>query len=124
MTRRSLAPRRAAQWPLRKLPSRLRGRRGCVPGAILPPEHILLPGGTRRHADTDPKTAAALEFAVALVEGRGNIGDMAFARIGQAGFSEGEIAEIIANVALNIFTNYFNKAADVVVDFPRVSSAA
>jgi len=38
-----------------------------------------------------------------------------------AGFSEGEIAEIIAHVALNVFTNYFNVAADVEIDFPRVS---
>jgi alkylhydroperoxidase family enzyme len=28
-----------------------------------------------------------------------------------AGFSEGEIAEILAHLALNVFTNYFNVAA-------------
>ncbi len=40
-----------------------------------------------------------------------------------AGFSEGEIAEILAHVALNVFTNYFNVAADVEIDFPKVSYA-
>ena len=35
-----------------------------------------------------------------------------------AGFSEGEVAEIVANVALNIFTNYFNHVAETEVDFP------
>ena len=40
-----------------------------------------------------------------------------------AGFSDGEIAEIIAHVALNVFTNYFNIAADVDIDFPKVSHA-
>lgn len=39
-----------------------------------------------------------------------------------AGFSEGEIAEIIAHVALNVFTNYFNIAADTDIDFPKVSA--
>lgn len=33
-----------------------------------------------------------------------------------------EVAEILANVALNVFTNYFNKAAQTVIDFPRVES--
>lgn len=37
------------------------------------------------------------------------------------GFFDGEIAEIIAHVALNVFTNYFNIAADVDIDFPKVS---
>jgi len=32
----------------------------------------------------------------------------------------GEIAEIIVNDAINIFTNYFNLATQVEVDFPRV----
>jgi len=39
----------------------------------------------------------------------------------QAGLSDGEIAEVVAHVALNVFTNYFNKAAEVDIDFPRVS---
>jgi hypothetical protein len=34
------------------------------------------------------------------------------------GFTDGEIAEIVAHVALNIFTNYFNIALDVDVDLP------
>jgi alkylhydroperoxidase family enzyme len=44
----------------------------------------------------------------------------------KAGYSEAAIAEIIAHVGLNIFTNYFNIATSVVVDFPqtRLASAA
>ena len=38
-----------------------------------------------------------------------------------AGFTDGEIAEIIAHVALNIFTNYFNNTAGVEVDFPKIA---
>jgi RNA polymerase sigma factor (sigma-70 family) len=39
----------------------------------------------------------------------------------RVGFSDGEIAEIIAHVALNIFTNYFNNTAKVEVDFPKIA---
>ena len=37
-----------------------------------------------------------------------------------AGLSESEIAEVIADVGPNIFTNYFNEAAKTEIDFPRV----
>ena len=37
-----------------------------------------------------------------------------------AGFSEEAVVEIIAHVALNLFTNYVNVALDVPVDFPQV----
>jgi len=41
-----------------------------------------------------------------------------------AGLSDSEIAEVVGNVALNVLTNYFNKAADVDIDFPLVRAAA
>jgi len=37
-----------------------------------------------------------------------------------AGYTDGQIAEIVAVVALNIFTNFINRAFDVEIDFPRV----
>jgi hypothetical protein len=46
-----------------------------------------------------------------------------FARVRTAGFSDTKIAEIIAHVALNVFTNYFNRAADTEIDSPRVAAA-
>lgn len=67
------------------------------------------------------KDAAALKFARALVEKRGHAGAQDLDRVRQAGFADGEIAEIIAHVALNIFTNHFNNAASVDVDFPKVA---
>ncbi len=80
---------------------------------------------SRRHASDDPRTAAALDFAAALAMGHGDARDATFARVHDAGWSDGEIAEIIAAVALNVFTNYFNEAAGVAVDFPlrRLSDA-
>lgn len=72
---------------------------------------------------TDPRTDAALKFARLVLERRGEIGDGDVTAIRRAGFTEGEVAEIIAHIALNIFTNYFNKAAEVEVDFPKVPLA-
>jgi hypothetical protein len=37
-----------------------------------------------------------------------------------AGYSDGEIAEIITNVGLNTFTNYFNNAVQAEIDFPKI----
>jgi uncharacterized peroxidase-related enzyme len=72
---------------------------------------------------SNPKTAAALTFAKRVLETKGQVNDADLAAVGKAGFSEGEIAEIIAHVALNVFTNYFNVATEVEIDFPKVSYA-
>ena len=70
---------------------------------------------------SDPRTQAALDFAAKLVKNRGNITGADVDVVRAAGFSNEEIAEILAHVALNIFTNYTNVAFDVEVDFPKVS---
>lgn len=86
----------------------------------LAPDEIA---AARAAAAVDPRTDAALKFARLLVECRGSVSDSDVAAVRRAGFTEGEVAEIIAHVALNIFTNYFNKTAEVEVDFPRVPLA-
>ena len=78
---------------------------------------------SREGRAVDAKANAALQFALAVVERRGGISDQDFARVREAGFSEAEIAEIIAHVALNVLTNYFNRAADTEIDFPKVTTA-
>ena len=69
----------------------------------------------------DAKTAAALKFAKVVVEKRGQISDSDFAAVREAGFTEGEVGEIVAHVAINVFTNYFNNVANTEIDFPKVS---
>jgi uncharacterized peroxidase-related enzyme len=69
---------------------------------------------------SDPKTAAALAFALKLVEDRGQVTDADVRALRAQGFDDGEIVEIIAHVALNLFTNYVNVALDVPVDFPSI----
>jgi uncharacterized peroxidase-related enzyme len=78
----------------------------------------------QRGRSADPRTAAALAFAVKLVETRAQISDEDVAALRRAGFDDGEIVEIAAHVALNLFTNYVNVAFAVPVDFPRVSLTA
>jgi len=68
----------------------------------------------------DPQTAAALTFALKLVDARGQIGDEDVKALGAAGFDDEALVEIIAHVALNLFTNYINVALAVPVDFPAV----
>ena len=69
----------------------------------------------------DPKTAAALHFALRVVEGRGQIDDADVVQLRNVGFNDEAIVEILAHVALNLFTNYVNVAFDVPVDFPKVA---
>ena len=77
---------------------------------------------SREARAVDPKAAAALEFAQAVVDRRGDVRDQDLAVVRAAGYTDGEIAEIIAHVALNVFTNYFNRAAQTEIDFPLVTA--
>lgn len=68
----------------------------------------------------DPRTAAALTFATRIVDNRGSIQTSDVNALRFAGFDDEDIVEILAHVALNLFTNYLNVALDVPVDFPEV----
>lgn len=68
----------------------------------------------------DPQTAAALAFALKVVENRANVDESDVNALREVGFSDEAIVEILAHVALNLFTNYLNVAFDVPVDFPGV----
>ncbi len=68
----------------------------------------------------DPRTQAALRFALQLVEARGRVGEADVQALRDAGFGDEAIVEILAHVALNLFTNYVNVAFAVPVDFPAV----
>ena len=75
------------------------------------------------HAKSDEaKTQAALDFSLKLVNSQGNATDADVQALKDAGYTEGEVLEITAVVAFNIFTNYFNHVADTDVDFPLVST--
>jgi uncharacterized peroxidase-related enzyme len=89
--------------------------------AGLTPDETL---AARAAEAADPKTEAALVFAQKVVTERGHVTDEDVAGLRKHGFTDGDIAEIVANTALNIFTNYFNHVAGTVVDFPAAPKLA
>lgn len=72
----------------------------------------------------DAKTQAALDFAAKLVKNRAQVSAQDVQAVRNAGFNDEEVAEILAHVALNIFTNYTNVAFNVPLDFPKVELRA
>ena len=75
---------------------------------------------SRRSSSTNKKDNVALQFAQKLVDNRGVVDDGEISKLRDVGYNDGEIAEIVANVTHNIFTNYFNQVAGTVIDFPQV----
>lgn len=71
-------------------------------------------------ASDDPKTAALLAFALTLVEARGQVEPADVQTVRDHGWTDEQIVETIAQVALNLFTNYVNIALAVPLDFPAV----
>ncbi|MEC7264674.1 MAG: carboxymuconolactone decarboxylase family protein [Bacteroidota bacterium] len=76
----------------------------------------------REGRNKDPKIAAALTFAKTLVEKRGRVSADDVETVKNAGFTDGAVGEIVAHVALNVFTNYFNNTANTAIDFPVVEA--
>ncbi len=75
---------------------------------------------SRRGTSPDSRIDAILKFAVKLVNHRAAVHEDDLDRLRDVGVDDGEIAEIIANVALNLFTNYFNCVAETEIDFPEL----
>ncbi|MFC1807578.1 carboxymuconolactone decarboxylase family protein [Candidatus Omnitrophota bacterium] len=70
-------------------------------------------------ASSDSKTDAILKFVRAVVQKKAVVDDSEIAALRDAGVSDEEIVEIIANVVQSIFTNYFNHIVKTDIDFPR-----
>ena len=122
-----------------QLPARLREQIALVVGETNSCEycvaaHTMLGKGAglteeetrnaRRAAPANPKERAALEFSRKIVRDRGIVSDADVERLRDVQYSDGEISEIVANVALNLFTNYFNHVAGTEIDFPAAPSLA
>ncbi|MBX9911951.1 MAG: carboxymuconolactone decarboxylase family protein [Beijerinckiaceae bacterium] len=74
----------------------------------------------RKGGSNDAKADAAVRFAAAVATQRGHVGADAVETVRAAGYSDGELVEIVAHVALNTLTNYVNEVAGTVIDFPAV----
>lgn len=77
----------------------------------------------RHAASAAPKTAALMRLAVAINEARGQIDDSVLAAARTAGVTDAEVVEVVAHVALNVFTNYLNNVSQTTIDFPVVALA-
>ncbi len=88
-------------------------------GAGLDDDEISL---NLRGLSEDRKTQAVLGFVRKVVKDRAVLEASEVASLREAGFGDGEIVEIIAHIALNLFTNYFNHIAGTEIDFPAVTT--
>lgn len=68
----------------------------------------------------DARAAAVVALARAINDNLGEITAAEFDAARAAGLSDGEVVEVIAVVALNLFTNLLGKATRVDIDFPKV----
>lgn len=75
-------------------------------------------GAARLGRSDDAERQAALEFARAVVTARGRVTDADVERARSADLDDGALVEIVAHVALNVFTNYLNIVAGTEIDFP------
>ena len=66
----------------------------------------------------DPRIAAILRFALAIVAAKGLVSDAELDAARRSGLSEADIVETVANVVANVFTNYLNHVAGTDIDFP------
>ncbi|MFB7453409.1 carboxymuconolactone decarboxylase family protein [Streptomyces sp. NPDC056194] len=77
--------------------------------------------GRARHGEAEePWAAAVLELAAVMVRDRGAATDEQLAAARRAGLSDGQIVEVVAHVALNVFTNYLATTARIDIDWPLV----
>lgn len=73
---------------------------------------------------TDLRADAAVRFAKAVVEHRGDVTTADLQSVRDAGFGDDEIVEIITHIGLNTLTNYLGKIGQIDIDFPEVALLA
>ena len=78
----------------------------------------------RRGHSSDAKADAAVAFARKVAETRGKVTPADVAQVLGAGFTDAQTVEIVANVALNVLTNFVNNVAETDIDFPVVRAEA
>jgi uncharacterized peroxidase-related enzyme len=86
-------------------------------GAGLSPEGIRTAREGKAESDFDGAIAG---FARRIIDTRGQVSDADLAAARSAGLGDAHIVEIIANVAINVLTNYTNNVALTDIDFPKV----
>ena len=88
--------------------------------AKLPADEIIL---ARKGHASDPKRDAAVQFARKVIETRGKVSDADLKAVRDAGYTDANVMEIVALVAMYSLTNFFNNVFDPEQDFPAVTPA-
>jgi uncharacterized peroxidase-related enzyme len=88
-------------------------------GAMLDDAEIT---ANRSGASNDIKADAAVRFAAKLTRERGQVSEADVEAIKRAGYSDADIVEVIANVAINVFANIINEALKTDIDFSRIGA--
>jgi uncharacterized peroxidase-related enzyme len=88
--------------------------------AKLPADEIIL---ARKGHASDPKRDAAVQFARKVTATRGKISDADLKAVRDAGYTDANVMEIVALVAMYSLTNFFNNVFDPEKDFPAVTPA-
>lgn len=69
----------------------------------------------------DARIDVLVKFAKTLVSTHGTLPEAEVSHLRGAGFSDGQVVEIISAVSAILFTNMINRVNDTVVDFPKVN---
>lgn len=72
----------------------------------------------REGRSNDAKADVAVRFATKIALSRGDVSEADIAAVRDAGYSDGELVEIVTHVALNVLTNYVNEVFKTEIDFP------
>ncbi len=72
----------------------------------------------RRGTANDDRHQALLDFTAAMLDTHGHVADDQLAAFKSAGFGDDAAIEVVAAIAVNTFTNYFNGMHDTEIDFP------
>jgi alkylhydroperoxidase family enzyme len=73
---------------------------------------------------SDSKADALLRFVHLVLDSNGKINDSDLHQFRAEGYSDGEVAEVIAHISLSVLTNFFNNVAKTEIDFPEVEAIA
>jgi uncharacterized peroxidase-related enzyme len=77
----------------------------------------------REGGSSDPKRAAAAQFAKRVTETRGKVTDADLASVRDAGYTDPQIIEIIALSVQFLLTNFVSNVAEAEIDFPESEAA-
>jgi uncharacterized peroxidase-related enzyme len=76
----------------------------------------------RRLIGYDDKATAVLQFVKMVMESKGHVNAEDLEGLRAQGFTDANIVEALATIALTTFTNYISHVGDIEIDFPDVPS--